>query len=88
LRQLIPTNVIDDFWFYLGSITIPPCTNGKVNWVISRKINSMTLEQKNKLTEIMSQGDAKWPGNWRNLQAINGNTVGYRNISSGANFDY
>lgn len=50
LRQLLSINVIDDFWFYLGSVTIPPCTNGKVNWVISRKIYSMSEDQKKKLT--------------------------------------
>lgn len=50
LRQLLPINIIDDYWFYLGSITIPPCTNGKVNWVVNRKIYSISEEQKKKLT--------------------------------------
>lgn len=50
LRQLLPINIIDDYWFYLGSLTIPPCTNGKVNWVVNRKIYSISEEQKKKLT--------------------------------------
>lgn len=26
LSHLLPRNVVDDFWFYQGSGTIPPCS--------------------------------------------------------------
>lgn len=42
LRYLLPTNIIEDFWFYEGSNTIPPCSNNNYNWIVSRKAHSMT----------------------------------------------
>lgn len=82
LSYLLPKNVIDDFWFYVGSITIPACTNGKMNWIVSKKVHSMTKEQKTKLTEILSQGKEKWGGNWRRIQERNGNILGYRSLTN------
>lgn len=42
LRYLVPSNVIDDYWFYLGSATIPSCNDGKLHWVVLRKVHSVT----------------------------------------------
>lgn len=72
----------DDFWFYLGSLTIPPCTNAKLNWIVSRKVYSITQQQKDKLIEILSQGKENWDGNWRNIQPQNGNPLAYRNATN------
>ena len=45
LGDLMTKNNIEDFWFYLGSITIPPCSNGRLNWLVSRKIYKMSANQ-------------------------------------------
>ena len=82
LSPYLTKNIIDDFWFYLGSITTPPCTNGKVNWAVLRKPFPMTEEQKGKLRDILSGGDEKWGGNWRNTQSLNDNPVGFRAMGS------
>lgn len=37
LNDMIAINLIDDYWFYTGSSTIPPCTNGKLSWVVVKK---------------------------------------------------
>jgi len=37
LNELVGINVIDSFWFYTGSVTIPPCTNGKLSWIIVKR---------------------------------------------------
>ena len=80
LRYLISKNVIEDYWFYSGSPTIPGCTDGKLHWVVLRKAHSMTADQKDKLQKILSQGKEDWPGNWRNIQNQNTNIVGLRQI--------
>lgn len=80
LRYLISKNVIEDYWFYSGSPTIPGCTDGKLHWVVLRKAHSMTADQKDKLQKILSQGKEGWPGNWRNIQNQNTNIVGLRQI--------
>lgn len=80
LRYLIGKNVIDDYWFYLGSSTIPGCNDGKLHWVVLRKVHSMTADQKDKLQLILSQGKENWPGNWRNLQNQNSNILALRQI--------
>lgn len=74
----MPRNVVDDFWFYQGSATIPPCSEGRYHWVVSRKVHSITLEQKEKMLKILSRGSGDWPGNWRSIQAQNKNIVGFR----------
>lgn len=84
LRHLLPANIVDDFWFYEGSNTIPPCSNNKFNWVVSRKVHSLTQQQKDDLTAILSQGAEDWPGNWRATQPINGNEVALRASSASA----
>ena len=45
LGDLLAKNNIEDFWFYLGSITIPPCSNGRLNWLVSRKVYPMSANQ-------------------------------------------
>ena len=80
LGPYLAPNIIEDFWFYLGSTTIPPCTNAKLNWVVVNKVFSMTQEQKEDLLEIMSQGEEDWPGNWRAAQPLNANPVGFRSL--------
>ena len=42
LNHLLKKNNSDDFWFYLGSSTIPLCSNGRLNWIVSKKIFKMT----------------------------------------------
>jgi carbonic anhydrase len=54
LAELIGLNMIDDFWFYLGSATIPPCSDSKINWVISRKKYAISKEQNDTLTTLLS----------------------------------
>ena len=49
LRPYVITNVIDDYWFYSGSPTIPPCGEGKVQWIVLRKIHTVTSDQHEKL---------------------------------------
>ena len=46
LSSYLTKNIISDFWFYVGSVTIPPCTNGKLNWAVLRKPFAITSEQK------------------------------------------
>lgn len=65
LGKLLPRNMVDDFWFYLGSMTIPPCSNGKMNWLISKRVYSLNEEQYEKLRFIISRGLIGWSGNWR-----------------------
>ena len=50
LRSLVPKNVINDYWFYNGSPTIPPCGEGRLHWVVLKKIHSITDNQITKLT--------------------------------------
>ena len=81
LNDLISKNNIDDFWFYLGSITIPPCSNGRLNWLVSRKVYKMTQNEHDKLKKILSQGSEDWDGNYRSTQPVN-DKVGFRHISA------
>ena len=57
--------MVDDFWYYLGSMTIPPCSNGKLNWLISKRVYSLNEEQYEKLKFIIGGGLVGWSGNWR-----------------------
>lgn len=46
LSAYLSKAMTSDFWFYVGSLTIPPCSNGKLNWIILREPRAMTIAQK------------------------------------------
>lgn len=75
---------MDDFWFYNGSPTIPPCNEGKYHWVVNRRTFSLTAEQKNQLVKILSRNAEQWDGNWRRLQPQNSNILGFRHLAPAA----
>lgn len=71
LSHLLSREQLFDFWFYLGSATIPPCTNGKINWIIPRKIYKMKSSQLTFFKNIYPKG------NYRDVKPILNNQIGY-----------
>ena len=64
-----------DFWFYQGSITIPNCIPGGMNWVIPKKVFSMSQEQRDFFWGLFN-GEGK-DGNWRAVQQPGDNELGF-----------
>ncbi|WP_282056362.1 carbonic anhydrase [Maribacter luteus] len=63
MNHNLPEN--KDYFFYTGSLTTPPCTEG-VNWYILKEPITVSLEQVNLLKELMPIN------NYRNEQPQNG----------------
>jgi len=68
-----------DYWTYLGSGTIPPCYSGVLNWVVSKRVHSMSQEQRDFIFGLFN--DNKMGGNWRNLQPLKDNPVSFYHYS-------
>jgi carbonic anhydrase len=68
-----------DYWFYLGSPTIPPCRLGTMNWIISKRVFSMNQEQRDFFYNLFNND--KMDGNWRNLQSIKDNPVSFYQLA-------
>lgn len=51
LRRLVPVRV--DAYHYMGSLTVPPCTEG-VNWFVVDKIDTMSKSQLTKFRDMFS----------------------------------
>lgn len=66
----ISTNLPQDkgFYFYSGSLTTPPCTEG-VKWIVFKNSISVSLEQVELLRNLMPLN------NYRTEQALNGREV-------------
>lgn len=64
-----------DFYYYQGSLTIPPCFKGGVNWIISKKEYSMSQKQRDFFYKLFN-GEGK-KGNWRELQPLNDNPLNF-----------
>lgn len=69
-----------DFWFYLGSGTIPPCIDAKLDWIVSKKIFKVGQEQYNFFYNLFNNEAMK--GNYRNIQNRRDNTIDYYHFSS------
>lgn len=61
---------------------MPPCTNGKVNWIIPKKIYKMKSNQLDFFTKLYPNG------NWRNVKPILGNNIGYVKTSPNMNIQF
>ncbi len=64
-----------DFWYYMGSLTFPPCFSGNLHWIVSKRVFSMSKEQRDFFYNMFNSGKLK--GNWRNLQPLKGNPVNF-----------
>jgi carbonic anhydrase len=42
LSEFLNNDAPLDFWYYLGSATIPPCKNGVLEWIISKRVFQMS----------------------------------------------
>ena len=78
LEHLLNNGEVFDFWYYLGSTTIPPCFIGAVSWVIPKKVFSMSQKQRDFFYNMFN-GDGK-EGNWREIQPLGDNPMGYYKI--------
>jgi carbonic anhydrase len=58
----------EEFFYYEGSLTTPPCTE-RVEWVILRTPATASEEQIARLTALMPED------NFRDVQPLNGRTV-------------
>lgn len=72
LSHLLFREDIFNFWFYLGSITVPPCTDKRLNWIIPDKVYKMSAKQNEFFKNLFSHD-----GNWRDVQPSGGNEIGY-----------
>jgi carbonic anhydrase len=66
LSHLLNKESLMDYFYYLGSLTLPPCSNGKLNWVVSNKIFKMSKEQR-KFFDERYNNNKTINGNWRRL---------------------
>jgi carbonic anhydrase len=70
-----------DYFFYLGSSTIPPCSNGRLNWVVSNKIFKMSKKQR-AFFDNRYNNPQKVNGNWRDIVDLLQNKVAFSTIQS------
>jgi carbonic anhydrase len=63
-----------DYYFYQGSSTIPPCFVGGLNWVIPKRVYSMSQAQRDFFWQLFNDQGSR-VGNWRALQPLNDNPV-------------
>ena len=56
-----------NYWLYLGSPTIPACTDGSLNWVVIDKRFSISQEQAEYFNKQF-YGNKQEHGNYRNLK--------------------
>lgn len=67
------------YWYYSGSLTLPPCGRYKsgVNWIIPNKVYSMSQSQKEFFWALFYYEKEGKEGNWRKLQPKGDNKVLY-----------
>jgi carbonic anhydrase len=71
LDHLLSKEKIFNFWFYRGSITLPPCSDGKIYWIVPDKIFQMSTDQLEFFQKLYPGG------NWRDVQKDQGNAIAY-----------
>ena len=69
-----------DFWYYLGSSTIPPCKNSGLQWIVSKKVLKMSQEERDFFWNLFNND--KMEGNYRKVQPPRGNLVDSFHFSS------
>jgi carbonic anhydrase len=80
LSEFLDNDQPFDFWYYLGSATIPPCRDGALEWIVSKKVMTMGQEERDFFWGLFNNDDMK--GNYRNLQPLRGNKIDYYHFSS------
>lgn len=74
ISDLLPKN-IDDFIYYNGSLTTPPCTEG-IHWTIFRNVQSITKHQLELFRLLRGQDEDEYLGdNFRPTQPLNNRIV-------------
>ena len=76
LEALFESTTITDFYTFVGSLTVPPCTE-QVLWLLDSKIRTISDEQFNYFSQRWAGNEtfADGNGNNRELQEPNGRTV-------------
>lgn len=70
---LLPSDKINDYYHYSGSLTTPPCSEG-VSWYVASKSITASAEQLEAFRHLLVH-DAGQTGNNRPLQDLNGRVV-------------
>jgi carbonic anhydrase len=80
LSRYLSINSNYNFWTYLGSPTMPYCTDNTVNWIVLEKPYEITQEQGDFFSKMFYQ-EFQTDGNWRAAQR-NVNTLGFYDFMS------
>ncbi|CDW77125.1 UNKNOWN [Stylonychia lemnae] len=78
----------DSFYYYQGSLTIPPCQEN-VHWIVMSEVQYITLDQRSQLSRLWQQNPtfASGRGNNRVTQNLNNRNVYYRHVSLEEHFE-
>ena len=66
----------------MGSLTLPPCKDGKLDWIVSKKVFQMSQDERNYFWGLFYDKDRNMDGNYRRLQPPRGNKVDFYHFSS------
>ena len=69
-----------DFFYYLGSPTIPPCRDSGLEWIVSKKVFKMSQAERDFFWNMFHSDEME--GNYRKIQDLKGNKVDYYHFSS------
>lgn len=79
---MLTNEQIFDFWYYEGSGTIPPCKNGKLKWIVSKKVLKMSQDERDFFFTRHNNEQLELDGNWRKIQPKRNNSVKFYHFSS------
>ncbi|XP_053654446.2 carbonic anhydrase 2 [Cherax quadricarinatus] len=73
LRELLPENV-ENFYSYLGSLTIPPCSEAVI-WTIFKEPITMSMNQMSQFFKLLTEENTPLVDTFRPLQPLGNRTV-------------
>jgi len=74
LKRMLPKDYDEDYYYYRGSMTQPPCTEG-IFWVLPRYMLKSSDDQIDDLKDMMDKNGDKMKNIYRNEQKLNARTV-------------
>jgi len=87
LKRLLPKDYDEDYYYYRGSLTSPPCTEG-IFWVLPRYMLKSSDDQIDELKDMKDKTGDKMKDLYRNEQKLNARTVfkSFKTSSGGFSF--
>eukprot|EP00347_Sterkiella_histriomuscorum_P011501 403372213 len=95
-RKIVSSNPLKDyvermgksFYYYQGSLSIPPCTDS-AHWIVMSEVQYITLEQRDALNKLWRSNPtfANGRGNNRLVQELNDRPIYYRHVSLEEHFE-